>query len=49
MLPSLVKHALYPLHEALLRRPTFRQVADLERLPNSLATGARKTLEISSR
>ncbi len=31
MLPFLVKHALYPLHEALLRRPTFRQVADLER------------------
>jgi phenylacetate-CoA ligase len=31
MLPALVKHALYPLHEALLRRPTFRQVADLER------------------
>jgi phenylacetate-CoA ligase len=31
MLPFLVKHALYPLHEALLHRPTFRQVADLER------------------
>lgn len=31
MFPFLVKHALYPLHEALLRRPTFRQVADLER------------------
>jgi len=31
MLPSLVKHALYPLHEALLRRPTFRQAGDLER------------------
>jgi phenylacetate-CoA ligase len=31
MLPALVKHALYPLHEALLRRPTFRQVTDLER------------------
>jgi phenylacetate-CoA ligase len=31
MLPAIVKHALYPLHEALLRRPTFRQVADLER------------------
>ena len=31
MLPALVKHALYPLHEALLRRPTFQQVADLER------------------
>jgi len=31
MLPFLVKHALYPLHEALLRRPTFRQAADLER------------------
>jgi len=31
MLPFLVKHALYPLHEALLRRPTFRQVEELER------------------
>ena len=31
MIPFLVKHALYPLHEALLRRPTFRQLADLER------------------
>jgi len=31
MVPFIVKHALYPLHEALLRRPTFRQVADLER------------------
>ncbi len=31
MLPALVRHALYPLHEALLRRPTFRQAADLER------------------
>jgi phenylacetate-CoA ligase len=31
MFPIVVKHALYPLHEALLRRPTFRQVADLER------------------
>ena len=31
MIPALVRHALYPLHEALLRRPTFRQVAALER------------------
>ncbi len=31
MIPALVRHALYPLHEALLRRPTFAQVADLER------------------
>ena len=31
MVPFIVKHALYPLHEALLRRPTFRQLADLER------------------
>lgn len=31
MFPALVKHAIYPLHEALLRRPTFRQIADLER------------------
>jgi phenylacetate-CoA ligase len=31
MLPFLVKHALYPLHEALLHRPTFRQLRALER------------------
>jgi phenylacetate-CoA ligase len=31
MLPFIVKHALYPLHEAALRRPTFRQVDELER------------------
>ena len=31
MFPSLVKHTLYPLHEALMHRPTFRQVAELER------------------
>jgi phenylacetate-CoA ligase len=31
MLPFLVKHVIYPLHEALLRRPTFRQVEELER------------------
>jgi phenylacetate-CoA ligase len=38
MFPTLVKHALYPLHEALMHRPTFRQVAELERsqwLPRS--------------
>ena len=31
MVPALVRHVLYPLHEALLRRPTFRQVEELER------------------
>jgi len=31
MHPFLVKHALYPLHEAVFRRPTFAQVAQLER------------------
>jgi hypothetical protein len=31
MLPFLVKHALYPLHETLLRRPTFAQTAQLEK------------------
>lgn len=31
MFPALVKHVLYPLHEAALRRPTFRQLAQLEK------------------
>jgi len=30
MLPFLIKHVLYPLHEAVLRRPTFAQLAQLE-------------------
>ena len=30
MLPFLVRRVLYPLHEAVLRRPTFTQVAQLE-------------------
>ena len=30
MLPSLVKHLIYPFHERLLSRPTFSRLAELE-------------------